>query len=74
MILSIHSDASYLSAHDAKSQVGGHFFLGWMPQDDQPIKNNGAIHVIATILKFVAASALSTIPIISFVAIAAIDC
>jgi hypothetical protein len=46
-----------LNAPAARSSIGGHFFLGWSPQDHLPIKLNGAIHVISTILKFVAASA-----------------
>eukprot|EP00956_Cyclotella_meneghiniana_P012720 scaffold18074_cov132-Cyclotella_meneghiniana.AAC.3 len=57
MILNIHSDASYLNAPNARSRIGGHYFLGWLPIDNHPIKLNGAIHVISTILKFVAASA-----------------
>jgi hypothetical protein len=57
MVLNIHSDASYLNAPDARSRIGGHFFLGWAPRDHLPIKLNGAIHVVTTILKFVAASA-----------------
>lgn len=57
MVLNIHSDASYLNAPEARSRVAGHFFLGWLPFNNQPIRLNGAIHVISTILKFVAASA-----------------
>eukprot|EP00804_Cyclotella_cryptica_P030451 CCRYP_008524-RA/>CCRYP_008524-RA protein AED:0.26 eAED:0.26 QI:0/0/0/1/1/1/2/0/901 len=57
MVLNIHSDASYLNAPATRSRIGGHFFLGWIPRDHLPIKLNGAIHVISTILKFVAASA-----------------
>ena len=57
MILNIHSDASYLNEPEARSRVGGHYFLGWLPKDNLPIKLSGAIHVISTILKFVAASA-----------------
>jgi hypothetical protein len=57
MILNIHSDASYLSARDAKSRASGHFFLGWMPRDNEPIRLNGAIFTLCCILKFVAASA-----------------
>ena len=57
MVLNIHSDASYLNAPSARSRVGGHFFLGWSPHDRLPMKLNGTIHVISTILKFVAASA-----------------
>ena len=57
MVLNVHSDASYLGAADAKSRAAGIFFLGSLPRDDRPIKLNGAIHVLCTILKFVAASA-----------------
>eukprot|EP00804_Cyclotella_cryptica_P004376 CCRYP_006792-RA/>CCRYP_006792-RA protein AED:0.32 eAED:0.32 QI:0/0/0/1/0/0/2/0/518 len=57
MVLNIHSDASYLNEPSARSRIGGHFFLGWAPRDHLPIKLNGAIHIISTILKFVAASA-----------------
>ena len=57
MILNVHSDASYLSCADAKSRAAGIFFLGSVPRDKQPITLNGAIHVLCTILKFVAASA-----------------
>jgi hypothetical protein len=57
MILNIHSDASYLSEAKAPSCTCGHFFMGWMPQDDEPIRLNGAFHVSTTILRFVVASA-----------------
>jgi hypothetical protein len=57
MILNIHADASYLSARDAKSRASSHFFLGWIPRDNQPIRLDGAIFTLCTILKFVAASA-----------------
>ena len=57
MILNIDSDASYLSEAKARSRACGHFFLGWMPQDGEPICLNGAFHVSTTILRFVAASA-----------------
>ncbi len=56
MILNVHSDASYLSAPKACSHAGGYFFLGSIPQDGDPIKLNGAIHITCTILKLVAAS------------------
>ena len=45
MILNIHSDASYLSAPRARSQVARYYFLGSVPTDDAPIKLNGAILV-----------------------------
>eukprot|EP00956_Cyclotella_meneghiniana_P021059 scaffold37874_cov42-Cyclotella_meneghiniana.AAC.3 len=48
MVLNIHSDASYLSATRARSQVAGYY---------SPIKLNGAILVFCGILKFVVASA-----------------
>jgi hypothetical protein len=57
MILNLPSDASYLSAAQARSRAGGYFFLGSTPIDNKPIKLNGAIHVQCTILKLVAASA-----------------
>ena len=57
MILSVNSDASYLSAPQARSRAGGYFFIGSMPRDGDPIKLNGAIHITCTILKLVAASA-----------------
>jgi hypothetical protein len=57
MILQGHSDASYLSAPQARSRAAGYWFLGSMPQDGKPIRLNGAILVLCTLLKFVAASA-----------------
>ena len=57
MILNIHLDASYLSVPDARSRAGGIFFLGSLPQDNKPIILNVVIHVLCTILRFVAASA-----------------
>jgi hypothetical protein len=56
MILNVHSDALYLSALKACSHAGGYFFLSSIPQDGDPIKLNGAIHITCTIL-LVAASA-----------------
>jgi hypothetical protein len=57
MILNIHSNASYLSESKARSHTCGHFFMGWMPQDGELIRLNGAFHVSTTILRFVVASA-----------------
>jgi hypothetical protein len=57
MILNIHSDASYLSEAKARSRACGHFFMGWMPKNGEPIRLNGAFHVSSTILKFAVASA-----------------
>jgi hypothetical protein len=56
MIFNVHSDASYLSAPKACSHAGGYFFLGSIPHNGDPIKQNGAIHITCTILKLVAAS------------------
>jgi hypothetical protein len=57
MILNIHLDTSYLSKAKARSQLSGHFFMGWSPKDGAPIKLNGAFHVSANIMRFVVASA-----------------
>ena len=58
MILNVHSDASYLSAKNAKSRAAGHFFLVWQPDDKRPICLGGPILTLCTILKFVTASAV----------------
>ena len=57
MIRNVNSDACYLSAPKAHSRASGHFFLGSLPWDGNPIKLNIAIHVQCTILKLVAAPA-----------------
>lgn len=57
MILNVHSDASYLSAPNARSRAAGIFFLGSIPENSKPINLNGAIHVLCQVLKFVASSA-----------------
>ena len=57
MILNIDSDASYLTASNARSRAGGYFFLGILPIDGKPIKLNRNILITCTILKLVAASA-----------------
>jgi len=57
MILNIHSDASYLTEPKARSRLGGFYFLGTNPQNNQPLQLNGPIHVMASICKFVVASA-----------------
>jgi hypothetical protein len=51
MILDVHSDASYLSAH---SRVGGHFFCS---KDSENPSNNSAVHNVSKILKAVMSSA-----------------
>jgi hypothetical protein len=55
--LTCHSDASYLSAPKARSQAGGYFFLGSLPRNGDPMRLNGAIQIMCTILKLVAALA-----------------
>jgi hypothetical protein len=55
MILHIHSDASYLSVSNARSRLGGLFFLGnKSPEQD---KLNGSILNVAAVIKNVVASA-----------------
>ncbi len=62
MVLHIHSDASYLSAPEARSRAGGHHFLSSRPADPtkapsrQPT-NNGSIHAECSVLRNVMASA-----------------
>ena len=57
MIMNIHSDASYLSEGKSRSRTCGHFFMGWLPRDDAPIRINGAFHVSTNVIRFVVASA-----------------
>ena len=57
MIMNVHSDASYLSESEARSRACGHFFMGWSPNNGDPIKLNGAFYVNTTIVRFVVASA-----------------
>jgi hypothetical protein len=55
MILHIHSDASYLSVSNARSRLGGLFFLGnKFPEQDTL---NGSILNVASVIKNVVASA-----------------
>jgi hypothetical protein len=55
MILHIHSDASYLSAPEARSRAGGHHFLGNAP--NKPPINNGPILNLVQVLRTVMPSA-----------------
>jgi hypothetical protein len=55
MILHIHSDSSYLSVSNARSRLGGMFFLGNKPPDQD--KLNGSILNVAAVIKNVVASA-----------------
>jgi hypothetical protein len=57
MIMNIHLDASYLSKGKAHSQTCGHFFIGWLPKDDEPIWINGAFHIGMNVISFVIVSA-----------------
>ncbi len=57
MVLNIHLDASYLTEAKACSHLCGHFFMGWMPIDGEPIKLNGTFHVCTNIMQFVVVSA-----------------
>ena len=57
MVLNIQSDVSYASERGAKSRAAGHYFLGWVPRDNEPIRLNGAIYTLCNIMKFVASSA-----------------
>jgi hypothetical protein len=45
MIMNIHLGASYLSETKVHSQACGHFFMGWMPTNGEPIQLNGAFYV-----------------------------
>jgi hypothetical protein len=50
MILNIHSHAPYLSEAKARSRACGHFFMGWVPKNGDPIQLNGAFHISMTIM------------------------
>jgi hypothetical protein len=52
MILNIHSDASYLSEREAKSQTGGIFYMGSNTEKATRL-TNGSIIIIRTVLKHV---------------------
>jgi hypothetical protein len=49
MVLNIHSDASYLLEPKAQSHACGHFFMGWMPTDWEPIHLNVQFVVASTV-------------------------
>jgi hypothetical protein len=55
MILHIHSDASYLSVVNARSRLGGLFFLGNKSPEQDTL--NGSILNVASVIKNVVASA-----------------
>ncbi len=48
MIVNIHLDASYLLEAKAQSRACGHFFMGWMPKDNEPIHLNGCSTLVQT--------------------------
>ena len=43
MVLTIHSDASYLSETKARSRVASHFMLESKPVNGEPMKMNGTV-------------------------------
>jgi hypothetical protein len=55
MVLHIHSDASYLSISNARSRLGGLFFLGNKSPEQDAL--NGSILNVAAVIKNVVASA-----------------
>jgi hypothetical protein len=55
MILNIHSDACYLSVSNARTHLGGLFFLGNKPPEKDTL--NGSILNVASLIKNVVASA-----------------
>jgi hypothetical protein len=55
MILHVHSDASYLSVSNARSRLGGLFFLGNKSPEQDTL--NGSILNVAAVIKNVVASA-----------------
>jgi Reverse transcriptase (RNA-dependent DNA polymerase) len=57
MILYVHSDASYLSEPQARSRVGGYFYIGNHNEPTDNPKPNGPIHVESRILKHIMAAA-----------------
>ncbi len=57
MILNIHSNALYLSESEACSHACSHFFMGWSPNDSNPIQLNGTFFLLCTILCFIVSSA-----------------
>jgi hypothetical protein len=55
MILRIHSDVSYLSVSNARSRLGGLFFLGNKSPEQDTL--SGSILNVAAVIKNVVASA-----------------
>ncbi len=48
---------SYLPENGACSRACGHFFMGWMPNNNKLIRWNRAFHTNSMIMRFVVASA-----------------
>jgi hypothetical protein len=53
IIMNIHSDDSDLSEGCAHSRTFGHFFMGWLPRDEEPICISGAFHVSTNDIHFI---------------------
>jgi hypothetical protein len=51
-----HQRIIFIGSKSAKSHFLP-FFMGWIPQNGEPIKLNGAFHLDSSILQFVVASA-----------------
>jgi hypothetical protein len=60
MVLLIHSDASYLLVSNARSRLGGLFFLGNKPPEQETL-NGSILNVVAVIKKLVASAADSEV-------------
>ncbi len=56
MICNIHSYALYLGSPKAKSHMARQFCPVWLPWDKHPIELNGPIHILASLLQFIAVS------------------
>jgi hypothetical protein len=57
MILTIHSDASYLSKAQGRSGAGGILHLSSLHDPPTPAPTNGAVHITSVIIKHVMSSA-----------------
>ena len=62
MILTVNSDASYMSTGKGRSCVGSYFFIGSIPQNGEPIQLYDNIASTCEILKFDVASATNAEP------------
>jgi hypothetical protein len=58
MVLHIHRDASYLSVSNARSRLGGLFFLGNKSPEQDTL--SGSILNVAAVIKNVVASAVDS--------------